>query len=36
MIPEEIGDIQSLVELDLSDNKLFSLPDSVGNLGRTL
>jgi len=31
MLPNEIGELLSLEELDLSDNKLFGIPDSIGN-----
>lgn len=32
MLPNEIGDLSKMEELDVSDNKLFGLPDSLGNL----
>lgn len=31
MLPNEIGDLVSLEELDVSDNKLFGLPDTLSN-----
>ncbi|CDW72568.1 leucine rich repeat family protein [Stylonychia lemnae] len=34
MIPNEIGDLFELEELDASDNKLFGLPDSICNLNQ--
>jgi len=32
MIPNEIGDLFELEELDASDNRLFGIPDSICNL----
>jgi Leucine-rich repeat (LRR) protein len=34
MLPNEIGDMVGLEEIDASDNKLFGLPESIGNLSK--
>jgi Leucine-rich repeat (LRR) protein len=36
MLPMEIGFLEELNELDVSDNKLFCIPDSLCNLDKSL
>lgn len=32
-LPDSLGDLQELRELEVAGNRLHSLPDSIGNLG---